>query len=200
MNQLALFPKAKPGRARPVEPIARSAEVEGPYRYKLERAWGGGPAVGWILLNPSTADGQRDDPTCWEMMCHSLRLGFGSMVVVNVYPYITPDPKKLAVWRARQEVIGWINAGAYQAFCHNARRAARALDRVQTRIVAWGNNADLRDVEDFMDRIATADPDDCEGEPIVWHCLGKTASGAPIHPLARGKHRIPNDQRLIAWK
>lgn len=33
------------------------------WRYILRRRWGRGPAVGFILLNPSTADEKQDDPT-----------------------------------------------------------------------------------------------------------------------------------------
>jgi hypothetical protein len=33
----------------------------------------------------------------------------------------------------------------------------------------------------------------------IW-CWGTTTSGAPKHPLARGKHRIPVDQPAILWR
>lgn len=35
--------------------------------------------------------------------------------------------------------------------------------------------------------------------PALW-CWGMTSSGAPKHPMARGKHRIPADQKEILWK
>lgn len=31
------------------------------------------------------------------------------------------------------------------------------------------------------------------------HCLGTTMTGAPIHPLARGKHRVPDDVQRRPW-
>lgn len=35
---------------------------------------------------------------------------------------------------------------------------------------------------------------------VKLDCLGTTGSGAPKHPLARGKHRIPADFAPVAWE
>lgn len=32
------------------------------------------------------------------------------------------------------------------------------------------------------------------------YCLGTTKDGQPIHPLARGKWRVPDDQQPIVWE
>ena len=37
------------------------------------------------------------------------------------------------------------------------------------------------------------------GRGLVLSCLGTTLSGAPKHPLARGQHRIPDDQEPMQW-
>ena len=38
----------------------------------------------------------------------------------------------------------------------------------------------------------------CTGREL--HCLGKTASGAPTHPMARGKHRVPDTAQPQIWR
>ena len=98
MSNIALelplnIPASKP--RMPAPPIVRSAQIEGPYRWTMTRAWGAGPVITWVLFNPSDADGRRDDPTTLRMMGFSYRWGFGSMVVANVYPFIASKPADL---------------------------------------------------------------------------------------------------------
>jgi hypothetical protein len=38
------------------------------------------------------------------------------------------------------------------------------------------------------------------GVPPEWKCLGLTGGGAPVHPLARGRHRVPDDATLQSWR
>lgn len=200
MEQLALFPKAKPARARPVEPIKRSAFIEGDYRWTLRRAWGAGPPIAWVMLNPSTADGSKDDPTLWEIMCRSLRWGYGSLVVVNIYPFRASKPADLMKW-IRAAAPGW-PPNTYE----NAKIAGAALKGVNRIVAAWGAHARRQDIEAFLDIAAAEISDDFSGGfdedpyPFDLACLGTTSSGAPKHPLARGVHRIPVDQPLIAFQ
>ena len=196
IEQTDLFPHAKPARARPLEPIVRTAEVEGCYRWSLRRAWGQGPCVGWAMLNPSTADATRDDPTLWQIMCISLRLGFGSLVVVNVYPFRSSTIQGLGKWLqtwSHYALEPDINARA--AVEWNQIKAAKALRGCETVVAAWGASASKTDVATWISKV-----EDGLGGPIAWKCLGVTASKAPRHPLARGKHRIPADQQLLSWR
>ncbi len=32
------------------------------------------------------------------------------------------------------------------------------------------------------------------------HCFGLTAGGAPIHPMARGRSRVPLGMPLVEWR
>lgn len=208
-DQLALFDAKPQPRMRPSEPILRQALLEPPYRYWLKRAWGPGPAVAWVGLNPSTADDRRDDPTMQAEMGFSFRLGFGSLVKLNIYPFVSSDPVAAKRWRqsfvydfspAVEQVAGG-DLAALAAYERNLDIAGAEIARCGMVIAAWGEGGDRVDVIDLMlsANLAAAELHQQTFTPIAWHCLAKTASGAPRHTLARGKHFIPRDAKPIVW-
>lgn len=212
-HQLALpVPPERVRTRRPSEPIVRSASIEGCYRWTATRAWGSGRTVLWVPLNPSDADGRRDDPTMWRMMSFSFRWGFGSMVVANVYPFISSTTDKLRAWRKTfdhktYEANGmrpWdLDKSTWSAFHHNQAAISKLLTPETVCVAAWGNGVDDADLDHFLRGVRLQVEDEEFGDvgvEVDWHCLGKTASGAPIHPLARGKHRVPDDAALQIWK
>lgn len=196
MNQLSFLPsETEPDHRRPAEPIVRTACVEGRYRRWLVRKWGAGPLVGWAMHNPSDADGKRDDPTLWRIMGFSFRWGYGGLVVANHYPVITSSPRECHRWRASFKGPGSIDTEAHQAFIRNHADCAALFSDCALLMAAWGAGADPGDVEQWLEEV-TAKMD----RPALWHCLGTTADGSPKHPLARGKHRVPDDQRPMLWR
>jgi uncharacterized protein DUF1643 len=205
------------GNRRPVEPIVRAAQLERvgdvAYRWTAERAWGAGPMIVWCCLNPSYADGKKDDPTMWRMIGFSYRWGFGSMVVVNVYPFVASKTTELTrwrrTWRPKQHAIDgfppWpISQSPFAAWLRNQDVVRDLLDRAHTRVAAWGNGiAGGEDLTTFLHGVAHCyDVERMLDVPlgVEWKCLGTTQGGAPTHPLARGKHRIPDDAQLIDWR
>src|SRR5712664_2208515 len=79
----------------PTSCIVRSAGFSccGLYRYWLRRHWDAElPPVCFVMLNPSTADAERDDPTIRRCCGFSRRWGYGGIVVVNLYAFRTSDP------------------------------------------------------------------------------------------------------------
>lgn len=177
MEQLELL-RVKPSVQIPTEPIRRLATIEGKHRYDLTRAWGAGPPICWVMLNPSTADGLQDDPTIWNIMCRSLRWGFGSLVVVNVYSFRSSSPAEMKKWRRTWDDSRW----------ENRDRAEVHIKRCEMTIAAWGAHALNEDVGYLLGM-----------EPPTLHCLGTTIDGAPKHPLARGKHWVPMSQRPVPY-
>lgn len=223
MTQTALDLGAEPPRyRRPPEPILRAAAIEDNYRWTATRSWGAGPVAHWNLLNPSLASGKIDDPTMWRMICFSHGWGFGSIIVTNVYPFISPNTAALRAWRARwNNDNDWppphggvwpFDKSAQGAWIHNQDVVREIVKRDDvTHVAAWGNGADPEDLEIFLREVTwdwdtigadrfTAAADDGREIPVTWMCMGKTASGAPVHPLARGAHRVPDDKQLEVWR
>lgn len=196
MTQLSLLPDdTKPPPRRPVEPIVREALIEGNYRWWLKRAWGPGPAIAWVGLNPSTADGKRDDPTMSREIGFSFRWGFGSLVKLNLYPFIAANPAAMREWRSGWMTNPGLHGDAREAWIGNMHRAGDEIGRCQTVIAAWGEGAEDDHRDAFMEIVT-----DLVGRPIEWQCLARTASGAPRHTLARGTHRIPDDATPSLWR
>ncbi len=194
--QLSLLGDAPIQLKRPTEPILRTALIEGNYRRWLKRQWGPGPCIGWGMLNPSDASGLKDDPTLWRIMGFSLRWGFGSLVVGNLYPFISASPAAMHRWRTSfAEDTEVFDLSARDSWIRNMYDCAELFRPCEMVVAAWGNGADRDDMERWLDIV--------EGElggGRAWHCLGTTNSGAPKHPLARGLHRVSDDQKPLIWR
>ena len=145
----------------------------GRYRYTLERRWADGPMLLWVLLNPSTADAQRDDPTNRRGIGFSRQWGFGACVFVNLFAFRSPRPSemKAAVWP-----IGSDNSS------HILDQAEKA-DRI---VVAWGTQGPHRN----RDRAVLA----LLSEYKLF-CLGTTNVGHPRHPLY-----LRGDTEMVAYQ
>jgi hypothetical protein len=142
--------------------MRRSAvfDASGRYRYRLVRAWARGRRVAFVMLNPSTADASRDDPTIRRCVGFARAWGFGSLEVVNLFALRTSKPRDLV--RAADPVGS-----------ANHRYVVRALGRADLVIAAWGGAPLARSRDPFARLL--------RGAPV--YCLGRTCAGAPRHPL-----------------
>lgn len=137
----------------------------GAYRYRLERWWGHGTPLHWLMLNPSTADEYVDDATIRKLVGFTMRLGRAGLVVTNLFAFRSRYPGALV---ANLDVIGLNNDD------HILWGAA-----IGETICAWGA---------FADRAALHTRVEAVEEMLVsaghtLYCLGQTKSGAPRHPL-----------------
>lgn len=68
----------------------------GAYRYGLRRVWNeGGDEVLFVMLNPSTADEMRNDPTIERCQRRAVALGFGGLRIANLFGFRATRPKDL---------------------------------------------------------------------------------------------------------
>lgn len=150
------------------------------YRYILEREWGaedltlenGDHRVLWIMLNPSTADALKDDPTLTRCIGYSRAWGYGALSVVNLYALRTPDPTLL---NAHPDPIGpaadaWIRAALRP---RNGRAPGCA-------VVGWGATKP-KGINHAARVAAVTQMIFDAGVSMV--CLGRNKDGSPGHPL-----------------
>ncbi|MGX9884051.1 DUF1643 domain-containing protein [Streptomyces sp. NPDC002276] len=137
------------------------------YRYRLSRTWGDGPTAVFVMLNPSTADGLKDDATIRRLAGpngFARHMGAGSLLVVNLYAWRATDPNDL--WTV-DDPVGPDND------THLRAAAKAAADSGGPLVGAWGVNAKPDRIAAVlalpgMDRLTA---------------LAVTKSGQPKHPL-----------------
>ena len=156
------------------------------FRYELRRVWDDTlPLLVVCMLNPSTADAEKDDPTLRELIHFARLWGYGGLLIVNLNARRTSSPAEMM---ASDASFGPENAR------HLAAAMEYARDHGGRLLAAWGNHGD------FDDRAAWF----CSRAYHVYRldliCLGTTKSWHPKHPMARGKHRIPRNQQPILWR
>ncbi len=143
----------------------------GRYRYRLEREVGerSSRSVLFVMLNPSTADAEIDDPTIRRCASFVRSWGYGRLVVVNLFAFRATDPRAL---RTAKDPVGPRNDSFVVG---EARKAARI-------VAAWGTGGKYLD----RDRVAMGLLADGGVE-----CLGTTDEGFPRHPLYLGRDVLP---------
>lgn len=132
----------------------------GVYRYGLERVWGAGPMVLYVMLNPSTATELANDPTIERCQRRAVQLGFGAMRIANLFAYRATKPEEL---RKAADPIG----------PQNADMLARWSGGSDLVLAAWGVHGALLGQGPACARGLSGN---------VCH-LGLTKEGHPRHPL-----------------
>lgn len=135
------------------------------YRYRLTRHWDASRrALPFVMLNPSTADADKDDPTIRRCMEFAKREGMGGIVVVNLYAFRATKPLDMFSEPA--------NVGPHNED-YLTEIGATAVATGTPIVCAWGAHGhDSQRVIDLFRR---------QGANLV--CFGKTKAGHPRHPL-----------------
>ncbi len=75
------------------------------HRYALVRIWDDSkPKVMFIGINPSKADETENDNTIEKVIKISIHNGFGGLYMLNLYSFITSNPKNILFCKASQKV------------------------------------------------------------------------------------------------
>jgi len=172
----------------------------GTLRNEIRRWWVREPKVwaAWLMLNPSRANSGRDDPTAKRVTHFSRAFGCDGWIGVNLYPFISSTPGDMWRW-ANWEANGpaWDVRDDLLANLQYIDDAARMAS---LRIVAFGASPLYHD-EAWLEQCLEAfgQPADGGDKDEQFYCLGVNSTGQPLHPLARGKMRVPNNQQLVPW-
>ena len=121
--------------------------------------------IGFIMLNPSTADADNDDPTIRRCLTRALKMGYSGIQVGNLYAYRTPNPQHL---KEAGYPIGSENDMYLRLLANDTKKI----------ILGWGNNAPDERAKEVIEMIRLINPS-------IYH-LGLTKSGQPKHPLYIG--------------
>jgi hypothetical protein len=146
------------------------------WRYLLWRRWDDKKRVAnFLMLNPSTADEMKLDPTCSRARDYAERWGYGALIVTNVFAFRDTNPAQM---KAAQDPVGPGNDAAIV-------RAARESAIV---VCAWGNHGGHMERSSRVKNLLRK-------SGLKLHMLRVNANGEPAHPLY-----LPGKLNPLLWR
>jgi hypothetical protein len=124
------------------------------------------------MLNPSTADEFKLDPTCARARSYAEQWGYGSLIVTNVFGWRATDPNDM---RSAKDPVGPGNDSAIV-------RAAKEAGIV---VCAWGNHGAFKERSARIKKLLKG---------FELHTLRVNANGEPAHPLY-----LPKSLKATPW-
>ena len=130
------------------------------YRYELWRKWSEDSMVGFLMLNPSTADEYSNDPTITRCIRYAKSWGYGGVMICNLFAWRSTDR---SVLKHLDDPVG----------VENDASIAKMFEMADKVIAAWGEDGRLGGRSDeIMDEYGDR----------LW-ALKVNQSGEPAHPL-----------------
>ena len=129
----------------------------------------------FVMLNPSTADDQKDDPTLRKCIGFMHRWNYRNLEVVNLFAVRASDPTYI---KCVSDPIGPDNLVAQT----NALRKAHKV------IVGWGRNGYYLDADRKFCELANS-------LDVPIYAIRINLSGSPAHPLY-----IPYDIQPVSFR
>lgn len=146
----------------------------GTYRYYLNRIWDDKrPKIMFIMLNPSTADQVKDDPTIRRLIAFTKKWGYGGFYVCNLFAYRNKSIKELKHQiKSGFDVVGPEN--------DKVMLKVFAREGIEKVIFAWGTNGSLMGRDNVVRALFKE-----------AYYLELTKEGHPKHPLYLSSTLIP---------
>lgn len=153
--------------------MSATLSADGLYRYDLTR--GEPPWMLWIMLNPSMADAEKNDPTLDACITFAERNRCNGVALVNLFAYRASKPTVLV---QADDPVGPENSVYLNHWLHG-------VPRVAFRVVGWGAHKTAAAQAESFVRLAGSQ---------TLYCVGTTKAGAPRHPLY-----VRRSTRLQRW-
>lgn len=115
------------------------------------------------MLNPSTADEKKDDPTVRRCALYAIRWGFDKLYVGNIFAYRSTDPKALY---ELEDPVG----------PDNDTSLVEMASVSEIVVLAWGVHGKLHKRGEAVVQLL-------KENGIEPYCLKITKQGHPSHPL-----------------
>jgi hypothetical protein len=117
------------------------------------------------MMNPSTADHRKNDPTIMKVIRYSQLWGYGSILVLNIYAFRSSKPENLP--KSMTDRVGYRNDWWIRVIFNYAKRKKIPV------ICGWGVKHEERGRE--VRRMAA-------GLGLRLQCLEVALNGEPKHP------------------
>jgi hypothetical protein len=144
------------------------------WRYLLWRCWDASkPVANFLMLNPSTADEHKLDPSCTRARNYAERWGYGAVMITNIFAWRSTDPKGLL---HAENPIGRGN----DAVIVQAAKQAKLV------VCSWGNHGAHVDRSESVLRLLRKNL-------IRLHALRVNSAGHPTHPLYLPSSLMPTE-------
>ena len=126
------------------------------HRYKLSRHWDLSKSdILFIMLNPSIANENIDDPTIKRLINFTKKFNYGGFFVANLFTYITPYSKTLDTSSGLTKL--------------NLKTIKNFVNKAEEVVYAWGNS--IKEPEELKNLVENP------------KCFGRNLNGTPKHPL-----------------
>lgn len=136
----------------------------------------------FIMLNPSRASEEENDPTIDKLMKYGRRWGYDRLAVGNLFAYRETDSTKLASLASARDIVG----------PDNNAHLDRLVEESHPVVCAWGKQGSILGRGDAVRRYLL--PRMADRGQSLW-CFKQNLDSSPVHPLYQ-----PDAAELIEYR